>query len=108
MKTRLLFVPATMPSHMIPLMALARLLNGNLFECTFLLPQLYHGYARSLGFNVLDIDRKLSDRTTPEMTAIASCNPDVIVDDLSYTTAFSSRLTQIPRISIVRKGILPL
>ncbi len=65
MKIKLLFVPATMPSHIIPLMALARQLGKNIFECAFLLPKLYHAYAQSLGFTVLDIDRSKTARPCP-------------------------------------------
>lgn len=107
MKIKVLFIPATMPSHMICLMALAGQLGKDHFEVAFLLPVEYHSYAKSLGFSVIDIDRKLQYRTIPEMRAIAQFNPDVLVDDLSYTTAYSSRLTKIPRLSIIRKGLFP-
>jgi hypothetical protein len=41
------------------------------------------------------------------MIAFAKFKPDVLVDDLHFTSAFSTRFAKIPRISIVRKGILP-
>jgi UDP:flavonoid glycosyltransferase YjiC (YdhE family) len=107
MKIKLLFVPATMPSHIIPLMALARLLRKNMFECAFLLPAMYHTYVQSLGFTVLEIDRKQNSQAVPELMAIGAFNPDIIVDDLSYTTAFSTKLAKLPRISVVRKGVIP-
>lgn len=107
MKTRILFVPATMPSHFIPLVALAKQLNPDKFECSILLPALFHPYISSMGIGVLPIDRSMANRTIPEMMAIAQFNPHLVVDDLSYTTAYSSRLARIPRIAVVRTGILP-
>lgn len=105
---RVLFVPATMPSHIIPLIALARQLNKELYEAAFLVPAIYHNYVRSLGFTVLNIDRHLADRTMPEMMAIGQFQPDVIVDDTSYTTAYATKMARLPRISIVRRGLMPL
>jgi hypothetical protein len=107
MKDRVLFVPDMMPSHIIPLMALARQLKEDLFDYAFLLPELYHDYAKSLGFTVLAIDHKRADRSIPQMMAIEKFKPDIIVDDLSYATAFLTKLLKLPRIAIVRKGVLP-
>jgi UDP:flavonoid glycosyltransferase YjiC (YdhE family) len=106
-KIKVLFIPHPMPSHAIPLLALARMLRKSHFECAFLLPIKYHDIVRNMNVRVLEIDRKLEDKTRPEMIAFSIYQPDVVVDDLSFTTAFSTRLTGIPRISIVRKGIMP-
>ena len=103
-----LFVPYPMPSHIIPLIALDQLLNKSLFKSSFLLPKNLHLFGKKMGVEVLDIDRELQHRTTSEMMAFAKFKPDVVVDDLNFTTAFSTRFAEKPRIAIVRKGILPL
>lgn len=102
-----LFVPNPMASHIVPLVVLAKQLPAYSFKCAFLLPQKFHAYVKNLGLPVLDIDRNMSDKTIPEMMAFGKFKPHVVVDDLSYTTAFSTRLAKIPRISVVRKGVLP-
>ena len=107
MKIRLLFIPHAMPSHIIPLVALAKMLDPHQFEPAFLLPTNHHPLVKSLGLTVLDIDRQQGGLSV-ETKAIETFNPHIVVDDLSFTTAFSSRLLKIPRISIVRKGIIPL
>ncbi|GAA4331939.1 hypothetical protein GCM10023149_37990 [Mucilaginibacter gynuensis] len=104
---KVLFIPNPMPSHIIPLIALAKKLNKDNFDTAFLLPKAFHAYVRAFKFNVLDIDKKAEDRTTPEMIAFSKFKPNVVVDDLSYTTAFSTRFGQIPRISVVRRGVIP-
>jgi UDP:flavonoid glycosyltransferase YjiC (YdhE family) len=105
--TNVLFVPNPMPSHIIPLIALDKLLNKNYFKTSFLLPKNFHLFIRKIGASVLDIDKEFQFRTTSEMIAFAKFKPDVLVDDLHFTSAFSTRFAKIPRISIVRKGILP-
>jgi UDP:flavonoid glycosyltransferase YjiC (YdhE family) len=42
------------------------------------------------------------------MTTVAMYQPDVLVDDLNYMTAFVARLTKKPRIAVVRKGVIPM
>jgi|GEM_PF-5662099 len=107
MKIRLLFIPHAMPSHIIPLVALAKMLDTQLFDLAFLLPTNHHPLVKSLGFTVLNIDRQQGGLSV-ENKAIELFDPHIVVDDLSFTTAFSTRLRKIPRISIVRKGIIPL
>ena len=107
MTVRALFIPNPMPSHIIPLIALAKKLNKNSFQTAFLLPKIYHKYVRGFNLDVLEIDMRLEDRTMPEMIAFSKFKPHIVIDDLSYTTAFSTRFAEIPRISVVRRGIIP-
>lgn len=95
-----------MPSHCIPLAALAKVLVKS-FACSFLLPKMFHEAVRTLGFTVLDIDRDPEKRLMPEIAAVQGFKPHMIVDDLSPTTAFITRMFKIPRVSVVRKGIIP-
>ncbi|SHN36094.1 glycosyltransferase [Mucilaginibacter sp. OK098] len=107
MVIRALFIPNPMPSHIIPLIALAKQLNTESFETAFLLPAAFHKYVRKFNLKVLEIDRRLQDKTTPELIAFSKFKPDLVVDDLNYTTAFSTRFAGIPRVSVVRRGIIP-
>lgn len=106
-KPRLLFIPNPMPSHLIPLIYLAKLLNKKEFESAFLVPKEFHEHVRELGFTVIDIDRSDKAEMRSELTAIQDYQPDILVDDLNYFTAYTSRIMMKPRISIVRKGIIP-
>lgn len=104
---KVLFVPHPMPSHLMPLMALARTVRHDRdIECAFLLPQRLHNLAKRTGVALLDIDRQLGSLNS-EMKAVSKFRPTVVVDDLSPTTVFLSRLLRLPRISIVRKGLFP-
>ena len=93
---------------MIPLISLAFKLDPNNFRSAFLVPETYHHLFQNLeDILCLDIDRnRMGHLLKPEMMAINRFKPNVIVDDLNYS-AFSSRIMRIPRISIVRRGILP-
>ena len=88
MAIKVLFIPNEMPSHIVPLIALGKMLPKDSFDCAFLLPIRFHEYVRNFGFHVLDIDKKLEDRTTPDMIAFKKFKPDVVVDDLNYTNRF--------------------
>lgn len=107
MKIKLLFVPNTMVSHLIPLLSLAKTLDKEKFEFSFLLPGEFHSFVKSFGFNVLDIKRDYKNGAVQEIFALQKYKPHIVVDDLSFYTAYSSRYLKIPRISIVRTGILP-
>ncbi len=96
-----------MPAHLIPLLSLAKTLDVNRFNSAFLVPKGFHYDIEKNGFQHLGIDRKGEDKLMPEISAISTFDPDVIVDDLNYFSYFSSRLFNIPRVSVVRKGILP-
>jgi UDP:flavonoid glycosyltransferase YjiC (YdhE family) len=95
-----------MPSHLIPLIALAKKLRKEAFTVTFLVPQELCEYVRNNEFDIMPLNNKF-DKLTQEMIAISNFNPDVIVDDHNFYTAFSSRVMNKPRISIVRKGTIP-
>jgi UDP:flavonoid glycosyltransferase YjiC (YdhE family) len=41
------------------------------------------------------------------MLAYRRFKPDVVIDDFSLTTAFASELTQTPRVTLLRTGLLP-
>lgn len=105
MKIRVLFIPHEIPSHAIPLLSLANKLNVKDFEYSFFLPKGLKEDAELLNINFLDIDNEYEEGLLSEMQAFSSFNPDVVVDDLSFSTGFSTRLLEIPRVSILRKGI---
>jgi hypothetical protein len=107
---RVLFVPAPEGgnAHLIPLLALNRLLAGAGLTTAFLLPLKAHRSAREIGVDVLSIDHagyKTGFRT--EMIAYARFTPDVVVDDSSTTTGFTTTLKKLPRVAIQRTGIFP-
>jgi len=96
-----------MPSHVIPLLALAKKLDRDRFECWFMVNQQLHGLVEATGFRCVEIDRRSPENIDLELRALREVMPDVIIDDLSLTTAITSRIVGKPRISIVRTGTLP-
>jgi UDP:flavonoid glycosyltransferase YjiC (YdhE family) len=106
-KIKVMFSPHPMASHLIPLICLAKKLDKSEFETTFLVPEIFHNHVESNGLNVINTNRLLEHGLMPEIKAASGFQPDVIVDDLNYYCAFSSRILKKPRVSIVRKGILP-
>lgn len=103
---RVLFVPAHgygTIAHGIPLLALSRQLDSS-FVSAFLVPKRHWDFFRRRGANVLDIDH---DDLKTQMIAHARFKPDVVVDDLSFTTAFAHQLTPFSRVTIQRTGSFP-
>ena len=99
---RVLFLGCQNIPHTIPLMVLDRQLNGKNIETAFIVNRASHSVLKQSGANVLDIDHQ-NFRT--EMQAIGEFLPDVIVDDMSLTTRFTTLLSSIPRIAIQRTGM---
>lgn len=103
---RVLFVPGHRQgaiAHGIPLLALSRQLEPS-FVSAFLVPKGYWSFFRERGASVLDIDH---DELKTQMIAHARFKPDVVVDDLSFTTAFAHELRPFPRVTIQRTGSFP-
>lgn len=103
---KVLFVPGHkggVIAHGIPLLALSRQLNSS-FASAFLLPKSHWDFFRHRGANVLPIDH--SELRT-QMVAHAQFKPDVVVDDLSISTAFAHMLTPFPRVTMQRTGSFP-
>ncbi|MEQ8474592.1 hypothetical protein [Fulvivirga sp.] len=107
MKTKILFIPHPMASHIIPLASLAKMLSPESYQMTFLLPKEFHSHIQNLGFQTFEMDRQWNDELMKELMTIEAFRPDILVDDLNFYTGFSSRVHSIPRVSIVRTGILP-
>lgn len=103
---KVLCIPHPMPSHLIPLIALAKKLRRGEFTVAFLVPNELGEYVRNNHFDVVTPNNRF-DKLTQELIAISNFNPDVIVDDHNFYTAFSGRVMNKPRISIVRKGTIP-
>jgi hypothetical protein len=103
---KILFIPHPMPSHLIPLIALAKKLRKEAFTIAFLVPHELGEYVRNNEFDIMPLNNKF-DKLTQEMITISKFDPDLIVDDHNFYTAFSSRVMNKPRISIVRKGTIP-
>jgi UDP:flavonoid glycosyltransferase YjiC (YdhE family) len=70
----------------------------------FLLPQRHWDFFRRRGADVLNIDH---DELKTQMIAHAQFKPDVVVDDLSFTTAFARQVKPFPRVTIQRTGSFP-
>jgi hypothetical protein len=107
---RILFVPFAEGGigHIIPLMALASRLKGAQHQTALLVPPVFHKNVKKLGFNVLDIDYTQSQGGfLKELAAFSIFKPDVVVDDSSLTTLFSTRLGKKPRVAIQRTGMFP-
>jgi UDP:flavonoid glycosyltransferase YjiC (YdhE family) len=105
---KILFVPFSMVSHIIPLLALERRLRGTSIETAFLLPQDMHDMVRALGVRVLEVDHQRNHQSfRTEMKAYGKFQPDIVVDDCSLTTGFATALSQIPRVTIQRTGTFP-
>ncbi len=101
---KVLFVPAHHMgaiSHGIPLLALSQML-GTEFTTAFLLPCHFHRFFSAHGATVLDISHE--DLRT-QMIAYHRFKPDIVVDDLSFTTYFASQLSYVPRVTVQRTGI---
>src|SRR5947209_20161858 len=110
---RVLFVPMAGggPAHLIPLLALNKMLAGDpSFETAFLVPRTLHEYLGRFGVEVVDVDYRgwFRNGFRTEMLAYNRLSPAVVVDDTSISTAFASRLAKIPRVTIQRTGSFPL
>lgn len=108
---RVLFVPMPEggPAHLIPLLALNRMLAGSSVETAFLMRRSQHEMVRQLGVNVLDIDhRNFTDNGfRTELRAYRKFSPDVVVDDASLTTGYATEFSNLPRVAIQRTGMFP-
>ncbi len=103
---RVLFVPGHRQgaiAHGIPLLALSRQLEAS-FASAFLLPRAFWEFFRQRGANVLNIDH---DELKTQMVARAQFKPDVVVDDVSISTAFAHMLAPFPRVTMQRTGSFP-
>jgi hypothetical protein len=106
----ILFVPFAEGGigHIIPLIALASRLKGSQHKTAFLLPIAFHTIVKRLGINVLGIDYSQSQGGfLKEIKAINAFNADIVVDDSSITTLFSTQLSKKPRVAIQRTGMFP-
>lgn len=106
---RVLFVPYTSaPSHIIPLLALDKMLAGTRVETAFLAPRRSHALLRNLGARVLDDHHNgFMTGVRTEVLAYRKFGPDVVVDDTSVSTGYSTALTGVPRVTILRTGMFP-
>lgn len=103
---RVLFVPYHGgASHLIPLVALSRMLGKFSIETAFLVPPVMMDAARILGVNVLPV-KHVGDGQT-EAQAYRLFRPSVVVDDCSLSTGFVSAFWGIPRVTIQRTGVFP-
>jgi hypothetical protein len=103
---KILFVPAHnigAVSHGIPLLALSQRLPKS-YTTALLVPQQFHSYFRSYGANVLDIPHS---GLSTQMAAYSRFRPDIVVDDLSVSTALSRHFTSLPRVTVQRIGLFP-
>lgn len=91
-------------SHGLPLVALSKKLESTNIKTAFLIPQRLHQLFGMQKANVLDIPH--TDLRT-EMVAYHRFKPDVVVDDVSVSTAVATQLTGLPRVTILRMGSLP-
>jgi UDP:flavonoid glycosyltransferase YjiC (YdhE family) len=103
---KVLFIP--MPgggaAHLLPLLALNKMLEHTSVETAFLVPRKRHEMLRQSGVNVLDIDHA---GFRSEIPAYKRFRPDVVVDDASMTTGAATLFTGMPRLAIQRTGMFP-
>jgi UDP:flavonoid glycosyltransferase YjiC (YdhE family) len=106
---KVLFIPHTSAlSHIIPLLALDRMLAGSRIETAFLAPQRVHALLKNVGANALpDNHNGFMTGVRTEVLAYRKFAPDVVVDDTSVSTGFATALTGVPRITIQRTGMFP-
>lgn len=117
---RVLFVPyyGGGLSHIIPLVALNRMIADRGVETAFLFPRISELLPRiagfvpdqarleaELGIRILTVQHQGLVRT--EMRAYREFSPDVVVDDCSLTTGYASTLRGVPRVTIQRTGTFP-
>ena len=103
---KVLFVPMMKGglSHLLPLMALNKMLANTSIETAFLVPGEQHSMLKERGVPFLNIDHQ-GFRT--EIPAYKKFAPDVVVDDASLTTAAATLFTGMPRVAIQRTGMFP-
>jgi len=103
---RVLFVPMLEGglAHLLPLLALNKMLNGTSAEAAFLVPRYQHEIIRQSGVQVLDVDHTGFRTELPTYKKFA---PDVVVDDASLTTGAATTLARKPRVAIQRTGMFP-
>ena len=103
---KVLFVPMMKGglSHLLPLMALNKMLANTSIETAFLVPGEQHAMLKERGVPFLNIDHN-GFRT--EIPAYKKFAPDVVVDDASLTTAAATLFTGMPRVAIQRTGMFP-
>jgi UDP:flavonoid glycosyltransferase YjiC (YdhE family) len=108
---KVLFVPLPEggAAHLIPLLALNKMLAGTSVETAFLVPGSMHTFLRQFGVNVLDIDNQLfiHNGLRSEMRAYRKFPPDVVVDDANPSTGFATALAHLTRVAIHRTGMFP-
>lgn len=103
---KVLFIPMLEGglSHLLPLLALNKMLANTAVETAFLVPKRQHTILRESGVNVLDIDHQ---GFRSEIPAYKKYGPDVVVDDASLTTAAATLFTGVARVAIQRTGMFP-
>src|SRR5689334_16754916 len=107
---RVLFtlLPAGGLAHLIPLIALQKMLPPSC-ESAFLVPQFRHKFLRQYGLEVLDIDHQdlFNNGFRTEMLAYGKFTPDVVIDDSSFTTGIATQMSKAARVAIQRTGMFP-
>ena len=103
---KVLFVPMLQGglSHLLPSLALNKMLANTSIETAFLVTGQQHAMLRERGVPILNIDHQ-GFRT--EIPAYKKFAPDVVVDDASLTTGAATLFTGVPRIAIHRTGMFP-
>jgi hypothetical protein len=106
---RILFVPFQGGiSHIHPLAALASKLDSSQHQIAFLLAAEYHQLVKNIGIPVLDINHLTSGQDfSTEILAYKRFKPDIVVDDMSLSTYFTTQLFKVPRIAVQRTGMFP-
>jgi hypothetical protein len=103
---KVLFVPMLQGglSHLLPSLALNKMLANTSIETAFLVPGDQHPMLRARGVPILDIDH---NGFRSEIPAYKKFKPDVIVDDASLSTGAATLFTGVPRVAIHRTGMFP-
>lgn len=103
---KVLFVPMRQGglSHLLPSLALNKMLANTSIETAFLVPKEQHAMLRERGIPILDIDHQ---GFRSEIPAYKKYAPDVVVDDASLSTGGATLFTGVPRVAIHRTGMFP-
>jgi UDP:flavonoid glycosyltransferase YjiC (YdhE family) len=109
MKVLFIPLPEGGAAHLIPLLALNKMLAGTSIETAFLVPGSMHTFLRQFGVNVVDVDNQLfiHNGLRSEMRAYRKFPPDVVVDDANPSTGFATALAHLARVAIHRTGMFP-
>lgn len=111
MSIKILFVPhpGGGPSHLIPLVALFKMLEaGEDIQASFFLSKELKVYSDILESNRVEyLDIHNARTISSELSAYSKYEPDIVIDDTSFSTGYAVQMHPVSRITIRRTGLFP-